>query len=196
MDRTRSISRKTSETDIQLTLNVDGTGQSQIQTGAPFFDHMLTLFARHGLFDLEVSVLGDLDVDYHHSVEDVGICLGQAFREAIGDAKGITRYASGAIPMDETLCQVAIDVSNRAFLSFNAEFPKAKIGEFDAELVSEFFQAFVSHSRVTLHLDLIRGENLHHMSEACFKALGVVLSRALSIDPRKSEQIPSTKGVL
>jgi imidazoleglycerol-phosphate dehydratase len=196
MKRIAKINRKTSETIIQLSLNLDGEGKSKIATGIPFFDHMLTLFSRHGLFDLDVMVKGDIEVDFHHSVEDVGICLGQAFQQAIGDAKGITRYASGLIPMDEALCQLAIDMSGRSFLVFNADFPKSKIGEFDAELVKEFFQAFTSNAKLTLHLTLLAGENLHHMAEGCFKALGIILSQAVRIDPRKANQIPSTKGLL
>ncbi len=196
MKRIAKITRKTAETTIQLSLNIDGEGKSKITTGIPFFDHMLTLLSRHGLFDLDVMVKGDIEVDFHHSVEDVGICLGQALNQAIGDGRGMTRYASGLIPMDETLCQMAIDISGRSFLAFNADFPKSKIGDFDAELVQEFFQAFTSNAKLTLHLTLVAGENLHHMAEGCFKALGICLSQAVRIDPRKANQIPSTKGIL
>lgn len=196
MARLGQINRKTNETDIQLSLNLDGKGVSTLQTGIGFFDHMLTLFSKHGRFDLTLAVKGDLEVDFHHTVEDVGICLGQVFREALGDARGITRYASLRLPMDEALCDIAIDVSNRPVLIFNADLPKTKIGEFDTELMKEFFQAFVSHSRVTLHVDLVRGDNLHHCCEACFKALGVVLRDAVAIDPKRADEIPSTKGLL
>lgn len=194
--RKGSITRKTNETDIRLDLNLDGAGTSVIETGIPFFDHMLTLFAKHGMLDLDLHLKGDIDVDYHHSVEDVGICLGLAFREALGDARGIQRYASGLIPMDETLCQMAIDISNRPALVFSYQFPKTKIGTFDAELVEEFFHAFVNNARVSLHVNIIHGSNLHHIAEACFKALGIILDQATSIDPRKSDLVPSTKGML
>jgi len=195
MNRKASIKRKTNETDISLQLNLDGTGKRSINTGVGFFDHMLDLMAAHGLFDLTIKAKGDLHIDAHHTVEDIGICLGQAFREALGDSKGIRRYASGFLPMDEALCQCAIDVSNRPVLVFNAPFPKAALGSFDLELVQEFFQAFTTHARITLHVDVLRGTNTHHMAEACFKALGVYLKEAVEIDPRK-KTVPSTKGVL
>ncbi len=194
-DRKASINRKTNETDIELTFSIDGTGKSTIATGVAFFDHMLNLMTTHGLFDLHLKAKGDLDVDFHHTVEDVGICLGQAFREALGDAKGIQRFASGLMPMDETLCQVAIDISNRPYLSFVADFPKAKVGAFDVELAEEFFRAFVNNARINLHIELKSGTNLHHMIEACFKGLGVFLDQASVINPRK-KGIPSTKGAL
>lgn len=194
--RKGSITRKTNETDIRLDLNLDGAGTGIIVTGIPFFDHMLTLFAKHGMFDLDIQLTGDIEVDYHHSVEDVGICLGQAFREALGDARGIKRYASGLIPMDETLCQMALDISNRPALVFNYQFPKTKIGTFDAELVEEFFNAFVNNARIALHINILHGSNLHHIAESCFKAFGIILDDATQIDPRKTELIPSTKGTL
>jgi imidazoleglycerol-phosphate dehydratase len=194
--RTAKISRKTAETSIDLNINLDGSGKSTINTGLGFFDHMLTLFSKHGLFDLTVKVKGDLHVDGHHTVEDVGICLGQAFSQALGDFKGIKRYASALIPMDETLCQIAVDISNRPYLVFKADFPKSKIGDFDAELVEEFFRAFTFNAKLNLHITLVHGDNLHHGAEACFKALAVALDQASSIDPRKKDSIPSTKGVL
>lgn len=195
MTRRADVNRKTNETAIELVFGLDGSGTSAIDTGIGFFDHMLDLFTKHGNFDLSLKVDGDLRVDFHHSVEDVGICLGQAFRDALGDASGISRYSSGLIPMDEALCQMAIDVSNRPFLDFQGAFPKSKVGEFDVELVKEFFNAFVSNARVTLHLEVIKGENLHHMIEACFKAFGQLLDKATRIDPMR-EGVPSTKGVL
>ena len=193
--REATIERNTTETKIKLSLLLDGDGQSSIKTGIGFFDHMLTLFSKHGLFDLTVAVDGDLDVDGHHSVEDVGICLGLAFHDAIGDARGINRYASAIIPMDESLCQIAIDVSNRPALGFNHNFEKEKVGEFDSELVEEFFNAFVNNARINLHIDMLKGSNLHHKIEACFKAFGICLDRAIQLDPRKKD-IPSTKGIL
>ncbi len=195
MERNGKINRKTSETDVNLQFTLDGSGQSSCQTGIPFLDHMLDLFATHGLFELTVEANGDLDVDFHHTTEDIGICLGLAFKEALGDAKGIYRYASGAIPMDESLCQMAIDISNRPHLSFNADLAKGKVGDFDVELVEEFFNAFVSNARVSLHIDIVAGTNLHHMIEACFKAFGVILDRATRHDPLK-KGVPSTKGIL
>jgi imidazoleglycerol-phosphate dehydratase len=194
--RTAHVSRQTSETQIDLKLTIDGTGTAELNTNIPFFDHMLTLFAKHSLMDLTLTLKGDIDIDYHHSVEDAGICLGKAFKEALGDAKGITRYADVVLPMDETLCQMAIDISGRSYLAFDVPFQADKIGQFDTELVQEFFNAFVSHAGVTLHVKLLAGTNAHHVSEACFKALAVVLLRATTIDPRKANQIPSTKGML
>ena len=193
--RQAQIKRHTNETQIQLKLTIEGSGKTSLQTGIPFFDHMLNLMAVHGLFDLDVAAKGDIEVDFHHTVEDVGICLGQAFREALGDAKGIQRYASGLLPMDESLCQMAIDISNRPHLTFIADFPKSKVGSFDVELAQEFFVAFVNNARITLHVQILQGTNLHHMIEACFKAFGVYFSQALAVNPRKIG-VPSTKGVM
>ena len=193
--RSGSITRRTSETDIELEFTIDGTGQSNIKTGVPFFDHMMDLFTKHGLFDLTLSLNGDTEIDYHHSVEDAGICLGEAFREALGNAEQINRYASQLVPMDEALCQMAIDISNRPAFVLNYDFPKTKVGNFDVELVEEFFIAFVNNARVTLHISILSGKNLHHIIEACFKAFGIVLDKATQIDPRK-EGVPSTKGIL
>tara|TARA_A100001015_G_scaffold88324_2_gene98265 strand:- start:348 stop:941 length:594 start_codon:yes stop_codon:yes gene_type:complete len=193
--RIGTINRNTAETKITLKLDIDGEGSSDIETGIGFFDHMLTLFSKHGLFDLTVKVEGDLEVDGHHSVEDVGICLGLAFHDAIGDAYGINRYASAIVPMDESLCQIAIDVSNRPALGFNHNFDKEKVGSFDSELVEEFFNAFVNNARINLHIDMLKGSNLHHKIEACFKAFGICLDQATQVDPRK-KSVPSTKGIL
>ncbi len=192
--RTATISRETKETNIQLTFSIDGTGLTDIQTGIGFLDHMLTLFSVHGLFDLTVRANGDTHIDFHHTTEDIGICLGLAFREAIGTASGICRYASRAIPMDEALTQVAIDVSNRIYFAYNVAMPKAKIGEFDAELVEEFWHAFVTNARLNVHIHTLSGTNLHHIAESIFKAMAVTLDDATQIDQRKG--IPSTKGVL
>ncbi len=193
--RHASISRQTSETSISLDFDLDGTGKATIATGVGFLDHMLDLFTKHGLFNLSVQMKGDTHIDFHHSVEDVGICLGHAFRQALGDAAGIKRYASVLIPMDETLCQLAIDVSNRPCLVFDCPMPAAKVGDFDTELTEEFFNAFVMNARISLHVSIIRGKNTHHIIESCFKALGICLDQATQLDPRKSG-IPSTKGLL
>ena len=193
--RKHVIKRHTNETKIDLAFAVDGTGQSVIKTGIAFFDHMLDLFTKHGLFDLQLTVDGDLDVDFHHSVEDVGICLGQAFHHAMGDCQSIVRFSDVTLPMDDALSQCVIDVSNRPYLKFNAVFSHAKVGQFDTELVQEFFQAFVNNARINLHLNLHEGTNVHHQIEACFKAFAVSLDRATRIDVRK-KGIPSTKGVL
>ncbi|MBT5855693.1 imidazoleglycerol-phosphate dehydratase HisB [bacterium] len=193
--RQASISRDTKETQIQLDFTVDGDCKSDIKTGIGFLDHMLDLFTVHGLFDLKLRVNGDLEIDGHHTTEDVAICLGKALSEALNDSKGIHRYASGLIPMDEALCQIALDISGRPHLDFEGDFPKGKVGDFDVELVEEFFRAFVNNARVTLHINVLKGGNLHHMIEACFKAFGVILDRATQIDTRK-KGVPSTKGVL
>ena len=195
MKRQASIQRHTNETKIDLSFTLDGQGGREIHTGIPFFDHMLDLFTHHGLFDLTLLVDGDIEIDFHHSVEDVGICLGKAIKDSLGDSKGIQRYASGLIPMDESLCQIAIDVSNRPYLDFKGLDMKAKVGEFDTELAEEFCRAFAMNAGITLHIELLKGHNLHHMIEALFKGLGVLLDRATQIDPRK-QSIPSTKGVL
>lgn len=193
--RNHKIERITKETSINLSLNIDGAGKSAIKTGIGFFDHMLDLFTNHGLFDLEVNVKGDLHIDYHHSVEDVGICLGIAFKEALADCKGINRYANVLVPMDEALCECAIDICNRPFLGFTHNLDKEKVGEFDTELVQEFLTAFVNNARVSLHIDIRKGTNIHHKIESCFKALGQCLDKATQIDSRKSG-VPSTKGML
>ena len=196
MTRRATIARKTNETDVTVSVNLDGEGRAEIATGIGFFDHMLDLLARHSLIDLSVAAKGDTHVDFHHTTEDVGIALGQAVRQALGDMKGITRYADIAMPMDETLTRVAIDVSGRPFLVFRTEFPAPKIGEFDSELVREFFQAFATHAAVTLHVETFYGLNAHHVAESCFKGLARVLRAALAVDPRTADRVPSTKGSL
>jgi imidazoleglycerol-phosphate dehydratase len=194
--RISEINRKTKETDIKLTLNIDGTGKSNINTGVGFFDHMLTLFASHGMFDLDVVCKGDLEVDAHHTVEDVGICLGKAFAEALGEMKGIKRYADKTIPMDEALILTAIDISGRPHLSLDLEVPAKRVGNFDTELVGEFFVSFVRNAKLTLHINKLAGRNTHHIIEGCFKAFGRALDEATMIDPRREGVLPSTKGVL
>jgi imidazoleglycerol-phosphate dehydratase len=194
--RNASLSRKTRETDIQVEVTLDGSGTSEISTGVGFFDHMLDQIARHSLIDLKIQAKGDLHIDFHHTVEDVGIALGQAIRQALGDMKGITRYADVHLPMDETLTRVAMDISGRAFLVFRTEFHTPKIGEFDTQLVREFFQAFAMNAGLTLHVETLYGINDHHISESCFKGLARALRIAVSIDERQSGRVPSTKGTL
>jgi imidazoleglycerol-phosphate dehydratase len=196
MMRSASVSRRTAETDVAVSIALDGTGKAEISTGVGFLDHMLELFARHGLFDLTVKVTGDLHVDQHHTVEDTGIALGQAILEALGDKKGIIRYADIHMPMDETLTRIALDISGRPFLVFNATFPTEKIGVFDTELVREFFQAFAIHAGLTLHVETLYGLNSHHIAESCFKGLARTLRRAVTVDPREEGRVPSTKGTL
>jgi imidazoleglycerol-phosphate dehydratase len=195
MNRTATIDRRTAETQIQLELNLDGTGRSQVRTGVGFLDHMLDLFARHGAFDLRVEASGDLHVDDHHTVEDVGICLGQAFRQALGDKAGIRRYGHFTLPMEETLVTVAVDFSGRYFLVFQADMPAPKIGTFDSELVEDFWQAMAANSLCNLHILLHYGRNTHHISEAIFKAAARSLRAAVEPDPRVTG-VPSTKGTL
>ena len=194
--RSAEIKRKTAETDIELKLNLDGTGKSAIQTGVGFMDHMLTLFARHGRFDLDVICRGDTMVDDHHSVEDIGICLGAAIAQAVSDKRGIRRYGSMLLPMDEALMLCAIDLSGRSLLRFQAQIPTEQIGMFDTELVEEFFLALTRSAGMTLHMRMLDGTNSHHIVEAMFKALGRALGEAVSIDARLGGEIPSTKGVL
>lgn len=194
--RTGEIKRRTAETDVHVAVNLDGTGKADIKTGVGFFDHMLELFARHSLIDVTAHVTGDLHVDFHHTVEDTGIALGQAILAALGDKKGLARYADIHMPMDETLTRVAVDVSGRPFLVYRTSFPAPKIGEFDTELVREFFQAFAMNAGLTLHVETLYGANAHHIAESCFKGLARVLRLALSVDPREGGRIPSTKGAL
>ncbi|MBQ1546470.1 MAG: imidazoleglycerol-phosphate dehydratase HisB [Clostridia bacterium] len=188
--------RTTAETKISLTLDLDGSGKSEIDTGVGFLDHMLTLFAKHGRFDLDVKCSGDTYVDDHHSVEDIGICLGSAFAEALGDMRGIQRYANIILPMDESLILCAVDISGRAYLGFEAEFTSEKIGTFDTELVEEFFAAFVRTSRMTLHIRQLAGKNSHHIAEGMFKAFARTMKAAVAVDEKYADEIPSTKGVL
>ena len=194
--RNAEIIRKTAETDISLFLELDGKGASEIYTGCGFLDHMLTLFASHGNMDLKVRCVGDTDVDYHHTVEDVGICLGQAFAKAIGDAKGIVRYGNMILPMDEALILCAIDISGRDFLAYGLNIPAEKIGDFDTELAEEFFAAFVRQANICLHLRQLDGKNSHHIIEGAFKSFARALRQAVSIDPLRTDKIPSTKGTL
>ena len=194
--RTAEIKRTTSETDIGLSLALEGEGKSRISTGCGFLDHMLTLFARHGRFNLDVVCNGDTFVDYHHSTEDIGICLGKAFAQALGDKKGIKRYADILLPMDESLILCACDISGRGTLVFDLDIPTQKVGDFDTELVKEFFLAFVREANITLHLKQLAGENSHHIIEGAFKAFGRVMARAAEIDEKHSDEIPSTKGVI
>lgn len=194
--RQASISRKTAETDISLELKLEGSGIADIATGCGFLDHMLTLFACHGKFDLAVKCVGDTCVDDHHTVEDIGICLGQAFREALGDLRGITRYGSFLLPMDEALIMTAIDISGRSYLGYGLTVPSQKIGTFDAELVEEFFLAFTRQCPMSLHIQQLAGKNSHHIVEGCFKSFARSLKTAVSIDLQYANEIPSTKGVL
>lgn len=193
--RKATISRTTNETDIQLELTIDGEGNAQLETGVPFLTHMLDLFTKHGQFDLKVQANGDIEIDDHHTTEDIGICLGQALREALGDKKGIKRYGHAFVPMDEALAQVVIDLSNRPHFEFRGEFPSQKVGTFDVELVHEFLWKFALEARMNLHVIVHYGRNTHHMIEAVFKALGRALDEATMIDPRV-KGVPSTKGML
>jgi len=194
-ERKAAIARTTNETDIKLTLNLDGIGTAKVQTGVPFLDHMLNLFARHGIFDLEVSCKGDLEIDAHHSVEDIGICLGLALDKALGDKKGIVRFAHSYYPMDETLARVVVDLSGRPYLVYHVPTERDRVGTLDSELVEEFWKAFATHARVNVHVELLYGRNTHHIFEAVFKAAGRAISQAARLEPRV-QGVPSTKGVL
>lgn len=194
--RKSEINRTTAETKIALSLDLDGAGKSNINTGCGFLDHMLTLFASHGRFDLCVECKGDTNVDYHHSVEDIGICLGKAFAEAVGNCKGIKRYGNMMLPMDESLVLCALDVSGRAYLAYGLDIKAEKIGDFDTELIEEFFLAFVRNANITLHIKQLDGRNAHHIAEAAFKAFARALRQAVEIDEKAQNEIPSTKGVL
>ncbi|MBR5022425.1 MAG: imidazoleglycerol-phosphate dehydratase HisB [Oscillospiraceae bacterium] len=194
--RTTQIKRKTGETDISLSLNLDGTGTSKLATGCGFLDHMLTLFAKHGRFDLEVTCVGDTYVDYHHTVEDIGICLGKAFAEALGDKKGIIRYGDTTLAMDESLILTAVDISGRGGCYYALEIPTEKVGDFDTELVLEFFIAFANNAGLTLHLRQLCGSNSHHIIEGTFKSVARSLKKAVAIDKAFANEVPSTKGIL
>jgi imidazoleglycerol-phosphate dehydratase len=194
--RKASVKRTTKETDVEVTVDLDGTGASSVATGIGFLDHMLDLLARHARIDLTVKAKGDLHIDQHHTAEDVGIAFGQAMKQALGDMKGITRYASVHMPMDETLTRVALDISGRPFLVFKVEFGRAKIGTFDTELIQEWFQAFAMNAAVTLHVATLYGGNDHHIAESCFKGLARALRAAVAIDPKAADEVPSTKGTL
>ena len=194
--REAKVARKTTETDIEVAVNLDGTGTYDVETGIGFLDHMLEIFSRHSLIDLKVRAKGDLHIDFHHTTEDTGIAIGEAIHQALNDRRGIWRYASAMIPMDETLSRVAIDVSDRPYLIWRVDFSKPKLGEMDTELFKEWFQAFAQNARVTLHVENIYGENNHHIVESCFKALARALRDAIETDPRAADSIPSTKGTL
>jgi len=190
------VARKTKETDIEVSVNLDGTGKYDVETGIGFLDHMMEQLSRHGLMDLTVRAKGDLHIDYHHTTEDTGIAIGEAVHEALGDRRGIVRFATATIPMDETLSRVSIDISDRPYLIWKVEFSKPKLGEMDTELFKEWFQAFAQNARVTLHVENLYGENNHHIVESCFKALARALRAAADTDPRAADSVPSTKGTL
>ncbi|SFN22999.1 imidazoleglycerol-phosphate dehydratase [Nitrosospira briensis] len=194
--RQAQVNRNTLETQISLNVSLDGTGKAILDTGVPFLDHMLDQVARHGMVDLEISAKGDLHIDAHHTVEDIGITLGQAFMQAIGDKKGLRRYGHAYVPLDEALSRVVVDLSGRPGMEFNVEFVRARIGDFDVDLIAEFFRGFVNHALVTLHIDNLSGGNAHHQAETIFKAFGRALRMAMESDPRASGMIPSTKGSL
>ncbi len=194
--RQATVARNTSETQIEITVNLDGDGTREINTGVPFLDHMLDQIARHGLIDLHISAQGDLDIDDHHTVEDVGITLGQAVASAWGEKRGLTRYGAATIPLDEALSRVVVDLSGRPGLFYEVEWPRARIGQFDVDLLREFFQGFVNHAGVTAHIDNLKGINAHHVAETIFKAFGRALRQAVTPDPRQADVIPSTKGSL
>ncbi|VAX10202.1 Imidazoleglycerol-phosphate dehydratase [hydrothermal vent metagenome] len=194
--RQATVSRETLETQIEISLDLDGTGCAQFETGVPFLDHMLDQIARHGMLDVRIKAKGDVHIDDHHTVEDIGITLGQAFTQALGDKKGITRYGHAYVPLDEALSRVVIDFSGRPGLVYNVNYPRARIGNFDVDLLTEFFQGFVNHAQVSLHIDNLRGDNAHHIAETVFKAFGRALRMALTLDPRMAGIMPSTKGRL
>jgi len=195
-ERKATVKRDTLETQIEVKINLDGVGNGRFETGVPFLDHMLDQVARHGVLDLEVKATGDLHIDAHHTVEDIGITLGQAMAMALGDKKGIRRYGHAYVPLDESLSRVVIDFSGRPGLEYHSDYPRARIGEFDVDLLQEFFQGFVNHAQVTLHIDTLRGRNAHHIAETVFKAFGRALRMALESDPRMQGVVPSTKGAL
>jgi len=196
MERRASIHRKTKETEIRLELNLDGTGGTEIKTGIPFMDHMLTLMAAHGFVDLKITASGDTEVDDHHTVEDLGICLGKAIHDALGKREGIRRYGHAVVPMDEALARIALDISNRPFLAYRVGLKETKTGSFDVNLVREFFRALVVHSGITMHVDLVSGDDPHHVAESIFKSFARALDQATSSEPRLHGAVPSTKGLL
>jgi imidazoleglycerol-phosphate dehydratase len=196
MKRSSSISRTTNETDISIEINLNGSGKSSIDTGIPFLDHMLNLMSAHGFMDLQIKANGDTDVDYHHTIEDLGICFGRAVSKALGDKKGIKRYGQASVPMDEAMSSVVIDISNRPYLAYRVSVSNSQTGNFDIQLIEEFFRAFVHHSGITMHVDLLSGKDAHHISESIFKAFGRALDIATSTEERLNGNVPSTKGVL
>jgi len=195
-ERKATVTRDTLETQIQVSIDLDGSGTANFDTGVPFFDHMMDQVARHGMMDIDIKAKGDLHIDAHHTIEDIGICVGQAFASALGDKQGIRRYGHAYVPLDEALARVVIDLSGRPGIEFHVDFPRARIGEFDVDLFHEFFAAFCSHAKVTLHVDSLRGKNAHHVAETVFKAFGRALRMALEADPQMAGQLPSTKGKL
>ncbi len=196
MTRSADVKRDTKETQIKVSINLDGSGKADLNIGLPFLEHMLEQIARHGMFDLSIEANGDLEIDAHHTVEDVGITLGQALTEALGDKRGIRRYAHAYVPLDEALSRVVIDCSGRPGLEYHAEYPRARVGDFDVDLIYEFFQGLVNHAMLTVHIDSIRGRNAHHIAETIFKAFGRALRAAVELDPKQEGVIPSTKGSL
>jgi len=196
MTRSADVKRDTKETQIKVSINLDGSGKADLNIGIPFLEHMLEQIARHGMFDLSIEANGDLEIDAHHTVEDVGITLGQALTEALGDKRGIRRYANAYVPLDEALSRVVIDCSGRPGLEYHAEYPRARVGDFDVDLIYEFFQGLVNHAMLTVHIDSIRGRNAHHIAETIFKAFGRALRAAVELDPKQEGVIPSTKGSL
>jgi len=196
MGRNATIERKTKETDITLNLDLDGRGISKIDTGIPFLDHMLTLMAAHGFMDIQIKAIGDTEIDYHHTVEDLGICLGTAIDQALGEKQGIRRYGQASVPMDEALARVVIDISNRPFLAYRVSFKESHTGRFDVNLIREFFRAFVNYSGITMHIDLVSGDDAHHIAESIFKAFSRALDQAAGIENRLDGEVPSTKGLL
>jgi len=195
-ERTTRVTRDTKETQIALTVNLDGAGRAEINTGLPFLEHMLDQVARHGVIDIKIDAKGDLEIDAHHTVEDIGICFGQAVLEAVGDKRAIRRYGHAYVPLDEALSRVVIDLSGRPGLTYEIDFPRARIGDFDVDLFGEFFRGFANHAKCTLHIDNLRGRNAHHIIETVFKAFGRALRMAVERDPRMGDELPSTKGVL
>ncbi|MEE2982678.1 MAG: imidazoleglycerol-phosphate dehydratase HisB [Pseudomonadota bacterium] len=195
-ERTTRVTRDSKETQIALTVNLDGAGHAEINTGLPFLEHMLDQVARHGVIDIKIDAKGDLEIDAHHTVEDIGICFGQAVLEAVGDKRAIRRYGHAYVPLDEALSRVVIDLSGRPGLTYEIDFPRARIGDFDVDLFGEFFRGFVNHAKCTLHIDNLRGRNAHHIIETVFKAFGRALRMAVERDPRMGDELPSTKGVL
>ncbi|MBW1768112.1 MAG: imidazoleglycerol-phosphate dehydratase HisB [Deltaproteobacteria bacterium] len=196
MERKATVERKTKETDIKLRLNLDGEGISEIDTGIPFIDHMLDLMAARGFIDIKVTAKGDTEIDDHHTIEDLGICLGEAINQALGEKRGIRRYGQATVPMDEAMARVVIDISNRPFLAYRVSLKEAKTGKFDVNLVKEFFRALVNYSGITMHVDLVSGDDAHHIAESIFKAFGMALDQAIGIESRLEDAVPSTKGVL
>ncbi len=194
--RIATVKRETKETNINIELNLDGTGVASLDTGLPFLEHMLEQVAKHGMFDLKIKAKGDLEIDAHHTVEDLGIVFGQAIEKALGDKKGITRFGSSYIPLDESLSRIVLDFSGRPGLEYNVKYPRLQIGDFDVELLQEFFQGFVNHAKTTIHIDNLRGSNSHHIAETIFKAFGKALKMAVSVDNRLIDKIPSTKEIL